>query len=319
MATFLHDPMPNGMTPDEAQEHFAVPGDAFAIYQLRNIPETHELRFESMERLKQSAYMLRNAVHELVEKTNEMLFADKTAIEKHLQSEGFTLRPNDDPGRITVINNMQMTSEIFITYGNDCCWMDGCNTQGVDLMVNPANYEMLYAGALMTEEYKGDIPALLENLYMTFNINRPDDFAGHSLSVSDVIALRINDAVSFHYTDSFGFVEIPDFGLVQEMVYVLKADEPLPDDNNPLWAALQREQINDTRTIQRPEPYDYLRNAEMQLEDDYGMIDGIINNGTKETEAKPSIKEQLQEAAKEIAALPKAPADKKHPGKDTSR
>lgn len=29
-------------------------------------------------------------------------------------------------------------------------------------------------------------------------------------------------------------------------------------------------------------PENYLKNAEMQLEDDYGMIDGIINNGPKE-------------------------------------
>ena len=30
----------------------------------------------------------------------------------------------------------------------------------------------------------------------------------------------------------------------------------------------------------------YLKAAEMSTEDDYGMIDGIINNGPKETEAK---------------------------------
>lgn len=36
-----------------------------------------------------------------------------------------------------------------------------------------------------------------------------------------------------------------------------------------------------------------LRNAEMMLEDDYGMIDGIINNGKREPE-RPSVVEQLR-------------------------
>ena len=35
-------------------------------------------------------------------------------------------------------------------------------------------------------------------------------------------------------------------------------------------------------------PDNYLKNAEMSMEDDYGMIDGIINNGPKEQpEVKP--------------------------------
>ena len=40
-----------------------------------------------------------------------------------------------------------------------------------------------------------------------------------------------------------------------------------------------------------------LKNAEMSMEDDYGMIDGIINNGSREeTKEKPSIRERLAEA-----------------------
>ncbi|MCD8011314.1 MAG: DUF3849 domain-containing protein [Lachnospiraceae bacterium] len=40
----------------------------------------------------------------------------------------------------------------------------------------------------------------------------------------------------------------------------------------------------------------YLRNAEMALEDDYGMIDGILNNGRKEPEeaARSSVLEKLK-------------------------
>jgi hypothetical protein len=45
------------------------------------------------------------------------------------------------------------------------------------------------------------------------------------------------------------------------------------------------------------QPSNYLRSAEMQMEDDFGMIDGIINNGksaTTQPEKKPSVVEQLK-------------------------
>ena len=49
-------------------------------------------------------------------------------------------------------------------------------------------------------------------------------------------------------------------------------------------------------------PENYLKNAEMQLEDDYGMIDGVVNNGAKDRKEKaakdkaekPSVVEQLK-------------------------
>ena len=60
-----------------------------------------------------------------------------------------------------------------------------------------------------------------------------------------------------------------------------------------------------------PEKDNPLRTAEMTLEDDYGMIDGVINNGRrgeetekaaeKGTEKKPSIRERLEDARKECS------------------
>ena len=55
----------------------------------------------------------------------------------------------------------------------------------------------------------------------------------------------------------------------------------------------------------------YLRSAEMAMEDDYGMIDGIINNGKKqEPEERQSVLEQLRTAeAPQPPELPvKAPS-----------
>lgn len=59
---------------------------------------------------------------------------------------------------------------------------------------------------------------------------------------------------------------------------------------------------------------DYLKNAEILLEDDYGMIDGIINNGTKEEKQteKPSIIAEIKAAQKETAEKKHEPKEKHH-------
>ena len=57
----------------------------------------------------------------------------------------------------------------------------------------------------------------------------------------------------------------------------------------------------------------YLRSAEMAMEDDYGMIDGIINNGKKqEPEERQSVLEQLRTA--EVPQPPELPV--KTPSRD---
>ena len=56
---------------------------------------------------------------------------------------------------------------------------------------------------------------------------------------------------------------------------------------------------------EQPEKDNPLRTAEMTLEDDYGMIDGVINNGKREeTKERPSIRERLAEAKRECAERP---------------
>ena len=101
-------------------------------------------------------------------------------------------------------------------------------------------YDAIYTGGFM--DY-GNARTNLDMIYQRFNGDHPADFKGHSLSVSDIVALKQNGVVSCHYVHSIGFRELPNF---------------LKPDN-------------------------YLKNAEMLLEDDYGMIDGIINNGPKQS------------------------------------
>ena len=112
----------------------------------------------------------------------------------------------------------------------------------LDEAPSPDHYDTIYTGPIVCEQSQ---MATLERLYEIFNINRPGDFTGHSLSVSDIVALKQDGVVSYHYCDSIGFKDLPDF---------------------------------------RQE--NYLKAAEMSTEDDYGMIDGIINNGKQPTVAE---------------------------------
>lgn len=93
---------------------------------------------------------------------------------------------------------------------------------------------------------------VLEQLFYQFNNEHPADYHSPSLSVSDIVAIRQADTLSCHYVDSFGFAPVPDF---------IKTEN-------------------------------YLKAAEMSAEDDYNMIDGILNNGPKQ----PTVDELEQQA-----------------------
>ena len=148
--------------------------------------------------------------------------------------------------------------------------MDYLKSKGLE--PTAGDYTAVYAGELC---YAGDTGNKLDGLYQTFNMNRPEDFTGHSLSVSDIVALKQNGVVTSYYVDSIGFVELPAF---------LK-------------------------------PENYLKNAEMAMEDDYGMIDGIINNGAKEqpelTRQSPDLSALFAQAQQTVQEAPKRESDKR--------
>ena len=70
--------------------------------------------------------------------------------------------------------------------------------------VNRADYELVYTEPLTEKD-------TLEAIYERFNIQRPTDFTGHSLSVSDVVVLNDGKSIKACYVDSIGFAELPDF------------------------------------------------------------------------------------------------------------
>ena len=122
------------------------------------------------------------------------------------------------------------------------------------------SYDLVYTGALC---YRGSQIDKLEEIYYTFNTNHPQDFTGHSLSVSDIVALKQNGVVSYHYVDSVGYKELPNFA----------------------------------------KPENYLKNAEMQVEDDYNMIDGIVNNGPKQpAQNQPKRQEEVKNKKPSVLA-----------------
>ena len=220
------------------------------------------------------------------------------------------------------------------------------------LSVKPENYELVYTAPLTEQDS-------LESIYTRFNIDHPADFKGHSLSVSDIVVLHQDGKDTAHYCDRFGFSQVPEFLQPDRAAEVTI---PTPDQmatqeriSTPRGSfcvtAMSRAQMeaagygihhqsddgkylimgNGTRAFavlaQQPEQDNPLRTAEMTLEDDYGMIDGVINNGRRgeelekaqgyaerTTPEKPSIRERLEDAKRECAEH--KPQEGKKPGRD---
>ena len=119
------------------------------------------------------------------------------------------------------------------------------------------HYDVVYLAPLPPFQ---DRDRMLEQMFVRFNFNHPADFRGHSLSVSDIVALNAGGEVSCHYVDSVGFVELPGFFSGKN----------------------------------------HLRSAEDSLEQNDNSLDGVINNlpegkaDHSSPEEKPSVLEQLK-------------------------
>ncbi len=211
------------------------------------------------------------------------------------------------------------------------------------LSVKPENYELVYEEP-MTEKDN------LESIYTRFNVDRPADFTGHSLSVSDIVVLHQGGKDTAHYCDRAGFSEVPEF--LQPAQKSREITERIQTPRGSFYlCGMTREQMeadgygfhhasedgkylimaNGTQAYavraDAPEKDNPLRTAEMTLEDDYGMIDGVINNGRRgeelekakehaertQPEKKPSIRERLAAAKQECAKQQPRPAPEKKP------
>ena len=211
------------------------------------------------------------------------------------------------------------------------------------LSVKPENYELVYEAPLTEKDN-------LESIYTRFNVDRPADFTGHSLSVSDIVVLHQNGKDTAHYCDRAGFSEVPEF--LQPAQKSREITERIQTPRGSFYlCGMTREQMeadgygfhhasedgkylimaNGTQAYavraDAPEKDNPLRTAEMTLEDDYGMIDGVINNGRRgeelekarehaertQPEKTPSIRERLAAAKQECAKQQPRPAPEKKP------
>ena len=211
------------------------------------------------------------------------------------------------------------------------------------LSVKPENYELVYEAPLTEKDN-------LESIYTRFNVDRPADFTGHSLSVSDIVVLHQDGKDTAHYCDRAGFSEVPEF--LQPAQKSREITERIQTPRGSFYlCGMTREQMeadgygfhhasedgkylimaNGTQAYavraDAPEKDNPLRTAEMTLEDDYGMIDGVINNGRRgeelekarehaertQPEKKPSIRERLAAAKQECAKQQPRPAPEKKP------
>lgn len=84
------------------------------------------------------------------------------------------------------------------------------------IAITRENYDLVYTAPL--EEGTS-----LEDIFTQFNIDRPEDFRGHSVSVSDVVVLHQNEENSCHFVDSFGYKEVPEF--IREMTKEREAEQ----------------------------------------------------------------------------------------------
>ena len=67
------------------------------------------------------------------------------------------------------------------------------------------DYNLVYEGEIEVDPR--DIEITLDNLFRIFNSDRPKDFKGHSLSVSDLVEIGNR----FYYCDSLGWVDITEY------------------------------------------------------------------------------------------------------------
>ena len=66
------------------------------------------------------------------------------------------------------------------------------------------NYELIYSAQMKAD-------TTLESIFTEFNTNRPYDFYGHSLSVSDIVVLSDNGKNNAYYCDKAGWVKVEKF------------------------------------------------------------------------------------------------------------
>ena len=174
--------------------------------------------------------------------------------------------------------------------------LNGLQTKG--LTVTKTNYEAVYTAPL-------EPGTCLEDIYTKFNIDHPEDFKGHSLSVSDVVVLHQNGQDTAHYVDSYGFQKVPEF--TQPENHLKTAEQSTEQNANMIDG-----QINNTPSVDELE-------AKVKAGEQISLVDlaeaikndkATAKNEPKKPGRKPSIRKQLKEDKENAKKEPKKQAAK---------
>ena len=95
--------------------------------------------------------------------------------------------------------------------GENYAFMNMSFIESHGMQIKKEDYKLVYVGDL-----SGNMS--LEDIFERFNIDRPEDFRGHSLSVSDIVVLNDGEKVTAHFVDSISFEQLDSFLNLEEQV-----------------------------------------------------------------------------------------------------
>ena len=203
--------------------------------------------------------------------------------------------------------------------------------QADGLSVDRKNYQLIYSAPL-------DKDITLDEIYRRFNMEHPSDYKGHSLSMGDIVVFRQDGKQTAYYVDEGAdYRQVPEFFaqpekqltpdecMTGEQIQTPRGRFYLTDRSREQMEAAgygfhhQSEDgrylimANGTRAFAIPAQQEsHIKTAEMSTEQNYNMIDGMMNNAPsmEELEARAKAGEQISlldvaEAAKAEAKKPK--------------
>ena len=95
--------------------------------------------------------------------------------------------------------------------GENYAFMNMSFIESHGMQIKKEDYELVYVGELLGN-------TSLDDIFERFNIDRPKDFRGHSLSVSDIVVLNDGEKVTAHFVDSISFEQLDSFLNLEEQV-----------------------------------------------------------------------------------------------------
>ena len=96
--------------------------------------------------------------------------------------------------------------------GENYAFMNMSFIESHGMQIKKEDYKLVYVG-----ELSGNMS--LDDIFERFNIDRPKDFRGHSLSVSDIVVLNDGEKVTAHFVDSISFEQLDSFLNLEEQVF----------------------------------------------------------------------------------------------------